>query len=97
MSESSYTSRTSVSTSVTQLAQEQRWEQKVTEVRMWSLGTPQWWTVALFVFDSFQLQSLWLNILKIKKNKYCLSLSAVLPSVPKRQQEVAPIQHCLFG
>lgn len=40
MSESSYTSRTSVSTSVTQLAQEQRWEQKVTEVRTWSLGTP---------------------------------------------------------
>lgn len=40
VSESSYTSRTSVSTSVTQLAQEQRWEQKVTEVKMWSLGTP---------------------------------------------------------
>lgn len=37
-SETSYTSRTSVSSSVTQLTQEQHWEQKVTEVRRRGLG-----------------------------------------------------------
>lgn len=54
VSESSYTSRTSVSSSVTQLAAEQRWEHKVTEVRRWSLGTPHRWTMAFFVIDSLQ-------------------------------------------
>lgn len=76
VSETSYTSRTSVSTSVTQLAQEQGWEQKVTEVRMWSLGTPWWWIVALFVYNSFQLKLLWLNILKIKKKILFVTVSS---------------------